>query len=426
MQSLHNYRLMCPNALFYREGRICEDCLGKLVPWNGVLHKCYRDDRAASAVVASMLVGHRLLGTWRRTVDIYVAGMTGFVREKFRAGGIPVDRLVLKPNFVFPDPGEGDGAGGYALFAGRLSPEKGVATLLEAWARLPQGRSLLVVGEGRLAPQVEQAAAHHPGIQWLGRQSLQELYALLKRAAFLICPSQWYEALPRILVDSFAVGTPVLASDVGAMAEMVHDGLDGLQKNVELIAGIREKVGTGVEIMLDCWMAFDVEYAVRLAEELRPHKLKWLEEVLRSEDFDAHAELRARVPWQTLATGEHWFTTVPFQHAASRHLVDIFQPDINWVGGLTPLVKICAIAEAAGISVIPHGGGNTPYGQHVAYAMPAIPWAECFISSPPGVPLKEATRLPGMAYPVNGRMKPSDAPGFGVEIDPSTLEPFKY
>ena len=228
VQSLHNYRLMCPNAIFYREGRICEDCLGKFVPWNGVLHKCYRGDRGASAVVASMLVGHRLLGTWKRTVDIYVAGMTEFVREKFRAGGIPVDRLVLKPNFVFPDPGEGDGDGGYALFAGRLSPEKGVATLLEAWARLPEGRSLLILGDGRMAPEVEQAAARHPGIEWLGRKSLDETYALLKRAAFLICPSEWYEAMPRVIMDSFAVGTPVLASKVGAMADVVHDGLEGL------------------------------------------------------------------------------------------------------------------------------------------------------------------------------------------------------
>jgi glycosyltransferase involved in cell wall biosynthesis len=228
VQSLHNYRLLCPNGLFYREGRICEDCLGKSVPWNGVLHKCYRNDRAATAAVASMLVGHRLLGTWKRTVDIYVAGMTGFVREKFRAGGIPVDRLVLKPNFVFPDPGEGDGVGGYALFAGRLTPEKGVATLLEAWSRLPEDRSLLILGEGRMAPEVEQAVARHPGIEWLGRKSLDETYALLKRAAFLICPSQWYEAMPRILVDSFAVGTPILASDVGAMADIVHDGVEGL------------------------------------------------------------------------------------------------------------------------------------------------------------------------------------------------------
>jgi len=228
VQSLHNYRLLCPNGLFYREGRICEDCLGKFVPWNGVLHKCHRNDRAATAVAASMLVGHRLLGTWKRTVDIYVAGMTNFVREKFRAGGIPLDRLVLKPNFVFPDPGEGDGDGGYALFAGRLTPEKGVATLLEAWKRLPEGRSLTILGDGQMAPEVEQAVAHHPGIEWLGRKSLDETFALLQRAAFLICPSQWYEAMPRILVDSFAVGTPVLASDLGAMADIVHDGLEGL------------------------------------------------------------------------------------------------------------------------------------------------------------------------------------------------------
>ena len=228
VQSLHNYRLLCPNGLLYREGRICEDCLGKFVPWNGVLHKCHRNDRAATAVTTAMLVGHRLLGTWKRTVDIYVAGMTNFVREKFRAGGIPVDRLVLKPNFVFPDPGEGDGGGGYALFAGRLTPEKGVATLLEAWKRLPEGRSLTILGDGQMAPEVERAAARHPGIEWLGRKSLDETFALLRRAAFLICPSQWYEAMPRILVDSFAVGTPVLASDLGAMADIVHDGLEGL------------------------------------------------------------------------------------------------------------------------------------------------------------------------------------------------------
>ena len=204
------------------------------------------------------------------------------------------------------------------------------------------------------------------------------------------------------------------------------DGIDGLERNIELVARTREEVGPKVELMLDCWMAFDVEYAVRLAEELRPYKLKWMEEMLRSEDFDAHAQLRQRVPWQTLATGEHWYTTVPFQHAASRHLVDIFQPDIHWVGGLTAITKICAIAEAAGISVIPHGGGNSPYGQHACYALPAIPWTECFVSTPPGVPPEEAVRLPGAAAPKNGRMVPSARPGFGVEIGKEHLTPFVY
>tara|TARA_B100000700_G_scaffold330565_1_gene457488 strand:- start:1852 stop:3051 length:1200 start_codon:yes stop_codon:yes gene_type:complete len=204
------------------------------------------------------------------------------------------------------------------------------------------------------------------------------------------------------------------------------DELDGLKRNVDLVARTRELVGDDVELMLDCWMAFDIEYAVRLAEELRPYKLKWMEEMLRSENMDAHAKLRQRVPWQTLSTGEHWYTTVPFQHAASRHLVDIFQPDINWVGGLTALTKICAIAEAADISVIPHGGGNTPYGQHACYALPAIPWTECFVATPPGVSPDEAARLPGMAAPKDGRMVPSDGHGFGVEISLEQMSPFDY
>ena len=204
------------------------------------------------------------------------------------------------------------------------------------------------------------------------------------------------------------------------------DGIDGLERNVELVARTREEVGPKVELMLDCWMAFDIEYAVRLAEELRPYKLKWMEEMLRSEDFDAHATVRERVPWQTLATGEHWYTTVPFQHAASRHLVDILQPDIQWVGGLTAITKICAIAEAVGISVIPHAGGNTPYGQHACYALPAIPWTECFVAAPPGVPPEDAVRLPGVAAPKDGRMVPSDGPGFGVQITEDQLSPFAY
>lgn len=202
------------------------------------------------------------------------------------------------------------------------------------------------------------------------------------------------------------------------------DGNAGFKRNVELIARTRKSVGDDVELMLDCWMAFDTEYAVKLADALRPFGLKWMEECLRSEDFDAHAELRRRVPWQTLATGEHWYTTYPFQHAVGRKLVDILQPDIQWVGGLTPIIKICAIAEAASVSVIPHGGGNTPYGQHACYAMPAIPWTECFVPTPPGVPPEEAARLPGMATPKGGAMKPGDAPGFGVDIQIDRLPRF--
>jgi L-rhamnonate dehydratase len=199
------------------------------------------------------------------------------------------------------------------------------------------------------------------------------------------------------------------------------DGLNALDRNEELVARTRELVGPNVDMMLDCWMAFDVEFAVRLAERLRPYRLRWIEDCLIPEDIESHAELRRRLPWQTLATGEHWYTPLPFSVAAARRLADIFQPDIQWVGGVTACVKICHIAEAAGLQVIPHGGMNDAFGQHVCLAMPAIRWGEYFVGTAPGVPLDQSPRLPGTAVPSAGTLVPSDAPGFGLEIDEKWL-----
>ena len=127
--------------------------------------------------------------------------------------------------------------------------------------------------------------------------------------------------------------------------------------------------------------------------------------------------------WQTLATGEHWYTTLPFFQMAAQHAVDIFQPDIQWVGGVTATVKVCHIAEAAGIAVIPHGGMNDAYGQHTCYAMPNIPWGEAFVGTAPGVPLSEGhRRTPGMRVPEKGRLVPNDAPGFGIEYTLADLQ----
>lgn len=228
VQTLRNYRLLCPNALFFREGKICEDCLGKSVPYPGVVHQCYRDSLAASAGVAAMLVTHRLIQTWKQKVDLYIA-LTQFAKRKFVEGGIPAEKIVVKPNFVSFDPGVGDGEGNYALFVGRLSVEKGLDILLKAWERLETKLPLKIVGDGPWSEQVMEATKRYPNIEWLGRRPMAEVYDLMGQAKFLVFPSKWYETFGRVAVESFAKGTPVVAADVGAIAEVVESGRTGLR-----------------------------------------------------------------------------------------------------------------------------------------------------------------------------------------------------
>lgn len=202
----------------------------------------------------------------------------------------------------------------------------------------------------------------------------------------------------------------------------MYDGLDALIRNEELVARTREEIGPDVELMLDCWMAFDVEFAVRLAERLRPYGLRWIEDCLTPENTDAHGVLRSRLPWMTLATGEHWYTPYPFSHAAKLGLADIFQPDIAWVGGFTGCQRISHIAEAAGIEVILHAGMNTPYGQHFSFSSPNVRWGEYFVGGGPGTPLKETVVFPGMAVPEDGWLVPNDEPGFGLGLTDAGLD----
>jgi len=225
VMTLHNYRLLCVNALFFRQGQVCEACLGRL-PWRGALYGCYRESRAASAVVAGMVTLHRALGTWN-LVDRFIA-LTEFARQKFIEGGFPPEKISVKPNFVHPDPGPGEGRGGYALFVGRLSPEKGLGTLLTAWERLGGKVPLKIVGDGPLAPEVQEAQKRIPGVEWLGRKAHEEVYALMGEAAFLVFPSKWYETFGRVAIEAFAKGTPVLAAHIGAVGEVTEDGRTGL------------------------------------------------------------------------------------------------------------------------------------------------------------------------------------------------------
>ncbi|HEY8371041.1 MAG TPA: glycosyltransferase [Thermodesulfobacteriota bacterium] len=223
VQTLHNYRLLCPGSNFYRDGHVCEACLGRRAPYLGAVHGCYRGSRAQSGVVAAMLAVHRWLGTWQDRVDRYIV-LTQFARRKFIAGGLPPHKIAIRPNFVHPDPGPGEHRGGYALYVGRLSPDKGIATLLEAWRRLADPPPLKVVGSGPLDPLMADLPR---GVEWLGYQPKPRVLALMQEAAFLVFPSELYEGFPMTIAEAFATGLPVLASGHGAMHEIVADGRTG-------------------------------------------------------------------------------------------------------------------------------------------------------------------------------------------------------
>src|SRR5260370_36529619 len=174
-----------------------------------------------------MLATRRVLGTWWKAVDVYIA-LTEFSRRKVVEGGLPADKIAIKANFAYPDPGPGTGTGGYAVFVGRLSAEKGLDTLLKAWRYLGGDVPLKLLGDGPMATAVQDAAAKDSSIQWLGHVSLEAVYGLVGEAMFLVLPSRCYENFSMAIVEAFAKGTPVVVSKLGAMAAIVDDGRPGL------------------------------------------------------------------------------------------------------------------------------------------------------------------------------------------------------
>ncbi len=226
VQTLHNYRLLCPNALFLRGGAVCELCLGRTPPWPGVRYGCYRGSRLQTAGMAAMLTFHRWRRTWQEQVDCYIA-LTEFARQKFIQGGLPAEKIAVKPNFQ-PDPGEGLGREPFALFVGRLSVEKGLDVLAAAWEKL--NVPLKIAGDGPLrATLAAQMTPPRQGtVTLLGQQPHAAVLNLLRQARFVVVPSTWYESFPMVVVEAFACGTPVIASRLGALAEIVADGRTGL------------------------------------------------------------------------------------------------------------------------------------------------------------------------------------------------------
>ncbi len=227
VQTLHNFRLMCPSGALSREGKVCEECVDRGL-WRGVYHGCYRDSRPASASVALMLSLHRRWGTWTKLITRYIA-LTEFNRKKFIAARLPEDKIVVKPNFD-PDPGPRQTTGKHAIYIGRLSPEKDVCTLLRAWARLPNSPSLHIVGEGPERKHLERLTDQFglSSVIFRGQLSRDITISALKEARFIVVPSGSYESFPMCIVEAFACGVPVLCSRLGAMQELVSDGRTGL------------------------------------------------------------------------------------------------------------------------------------------------------------------------------------------------------
>jgi glycosyltransferase involved in cell wall biosynthesis len=222
VQTLHNYRTICPGGFLMRDGRPCEDCIGSS-PYQAAWHGCYRDSRIGSLAVARMVDVHRRRATWSQKVDRFIA-LSAFSKSKFVAAGFPADLISVKPNFAADRRIMASAARAGALYVGRLSFEKGIDTLLRAWNGLDV--PLRLAGDGPLRGRVDDAAG--PSLVAVGRRPPAEVAVEMARSAFLVLPSQVHENFPVTIAEAFCQGLPVIASRIGALAEIVEDGATGL------------------------------------------------------------------------------------------------------------------------------------------------------------------------------------------------------
>jgi glycosyltransferase involved in cell wall biosynthesis len=245
IQTLDNQRFICPAASFYRDGKLCLDCLNRTPPWPGVLHACYHNSHLHTAVVAAMLSLHRWIGTWQRTVDIFLCS-TRFYRDIFVKSGLPASKIVILPHFVWnahqlnslQHPQD------YALFVGRLDPEKGVKTLLEAWRHLEF--PLKIRGSGLLENVAKEFVSKYERkqIEFVGRLEEDKLSDMIRNARFLVVPSEgYYETFGMVIIEAYARGVPVVASNLGVLPELVSDQQTGLLFEAGNAVDLTEKAG---------------------------------------------------------------------------------------------------------------------------------------------------------------------------------------
>jgi glycosyltransferase involved in cell wall biosynthesis len=243
--TVHNQRLFCANGYFLRNQQICELCSTKVFNFPAIWYQCYRNSFFGSFIVALMQGVHKWFSTWNTKIDFFVA-LTEFSRNKLIENGIKEKLIEVKPNFVEDTFSEFNFKGDFALFIGRLSEEKGVNILLDAWADLEFDIPLKIIGDGNLSERVENFCKNHPSVEWLGRRSHGFVMEILSQTKVLIVPSICYEGMPRAIIEAFSLGKPVIASRIGGIENMIYEDVGYLfnpgDKN-SLVKEIRRFLG---------------------------------------------------------------------------------------------------------------------------------------------------------------------------------------
>lgn len=223
--TLHNYRLVCPAAVPMRDGRVCTECIDKRSVWPSIRHGCYRKSRPATIPLALNVSLNRWRGTWHRDVERFIA-LSEFQRDKMALAGLPQDKIVVKPNFYpgTPKVKPFSERRNQAVFVGRLGEEKGVRDLINAWIMWgDQAPELKIIGGGSLRAELEALAAQVPQIKFLGQVEPWVAESEIASARMLILPSRWFEPFGMVLVEAFAMGTPVAVSDVGPLPSLARE-----------------------------------------------------------------------------------------------------------------------------------------------------------------------------------------------------------
>lgn len=241
VQAIRNYRLICPNALFFRDNKICTECSSKLFPYPSIFYKCYRKNRLATFTTALMLFIHRILGTWHKKVDKFVA-VSEFVKHTLVNEGYDADKIVVKPNFLLQEFAYNSDHDNYFIYIGRLSNEKGIKTLCSAWEILGKRVPLKIIGEGDDVDKIKRLQMEGYNIDYLGKLPMNETLKYLSNTKALVIPSEWFEPFGRVIIEAYALSIPVIASNIGGIKELVDDNKTGYLFEPSNYVDLAEKV----------------------------------------------------------------------------------------------------------------------------------------------------------------------------------------